>query len=81
VTATEYPTFRGILTEQQLADGIATEGRRLASERNAAREALNVERADHADTKTELYRARAENARLARQVEDLERQLDQARQQ
>lgn len=79
MSVTEHPTFRS-LTEQQLADGIATEGRRLASERDAARNALNVERAGHADTERELQLARLENRRLARENEHLRQQLDRAQQ-
>lgn len=81
MTATDMPTFRSILTEQQLADGIATEGLRLARERDAARRALRIERADHAETKTELHRARILTEQQARRIVELELRLDQAQQQ
>ena len=81
MTTTEYPTFHSVLTEQQLADGIATEARRLAGERDAARRALRIERADHAETKTELHRARILTEQQARRIAELELRLDQAQQQ
>ena len=81
MTTTEYPTFRSLLTEQQLADDITTEAGRLARERDAARHALRIERADHADTKAELHRARIRNAEQARRIAELELRLDQAQQQ
>lgn len=81
MTATELPTFRSILTEQQLAEGLTTEGRRLAGERDAARRALRIERADHADTKVELHRARILTEQQARYIAELELRLDQAQQQ
>lgn len=46
-----------------------------------AHHALRVEREAHAATKRELQLARLENTRLARRIETLEQQVDQAQRQ